>query len=300
MLERSPMPPPSDKPVSDADRLWHESARDLTADIKRLIDATLDRWTSGFTDAGFDATQALAATLQKRMSESAFLGAKTLLHAYDAALKAHSIPIPEVAHGFTIAPVGATRAVESMLAREPRLARTAAQVADLYAHGKVFALAKSSSLVVTQKVHGAIVAALESGAPSEVASKVIAELGPWSKSYAETGLRTNVMTAYSDGQDGQARAPGIRDVMVGFEIAGPGREDPDTRHNHAAAVGWRASVDDPRWKTMKTPLGFNCRHSRALVDVFRAARNGWLDASGRLVPVDIPAGAGPDEGFRAA
>lgn len=288
------MPNPSDKPKSDAARLYDESADEIAANLRAMIQATVDRWTSGFTEAGFDATEALAVTLSRRMSEAAMMGARTLLKAYDATLKAHGVPVP--AHGFSVAPVGADRATAAVVAKEPRLARTAEEVRTLYAKGNVFALAKSSDVLVTQKVQGAIAAALESGAPRDVAAKVIADLGPWSRSYADTVLRTNLSTAYCDGQDAQANAPGIREVMVGYEIAGP--TDEDARPNHRKAVGWRAAVEDPRWAMMKTPLGYNCRHSRVLIDVFRAHRNGWLDATGRLARVDIPQGAGPDAGFR--
>lgn len=292
-------PPPNDKPLTDAQRLQAQSAADLAADIQALVRAAVDRWTGGYVESGFDPVEAIASTLSKRLSESAMLGARTVLSAYDAALRAYSIPVPvSTTSKQTVRPVGPDRAVAALIEREPRLARTAADVARLYSTEKVFALAKSTSLVVTQKVHGVIVATLEGGVPSEVAEKVIADLGPWSKAYASTVLQTNLMTAYSDGQDGQARAPGVRDVMVGYEIAGP--KDGDARPNHAKAVGWRAAVDDPRWAYMKPPLGFNCRHSRVLIDVFRAARNGWLDANGRLIPVEIPNGAGPDAGFRAA
>lgn len=295
------MTDPAHEPIKDAARIAADAAaaERVRKAIDLLIRATVGRYTTGIGAGGFDPVVALANALGAEMSRAALDGADAVLKAFDAALKAADAPAPVLNLGLEagVPKVPPTRAIEALLKREPRLATSAAQVAEHYARDRIFSIAKSIDLEITQKVHGALVEVLRSGVPTDVASKVVETLGDWSPGYAETVTRTNLMTAYSDGQNIAIRSPGIRDVMIGFEIGGP--VDSSTRPNHAAAVGWRASADDPRWATMRCPLGFNCRHSLVMIDRYRADRNGWTDANGDLIRVEIPRGAHPDDGFRA-
>lgn len=290
----------ADLPERDAAKIAADlaAAVRIQAAIDYMIRIVVDGWRDGFTAGGYDAVHELAAVLGREMSEAAMNGAASVLKAADAATRAAGAPTIESVAGQldgALAGVPPTKAIEALLKREPRLATSANEVARLYQGDRAFAIAKSVELEVTQKVHGAIVEALRSGAPTDVASRVVADLGEWSQGYATTVTRTNLMTAYSGGQDLTAKMPGVRDVMVGYEVTGP--VDSSTRPNHAAYVGFRAPLDSPEWRN--GPIyGFNCRHSKTLIDRFRAAREGWLDAGGNLIPMTLPRGAHPDKGFR--
>ena len=289
---------PDHKPERDAKKIVDASVPPaLDAAIDALVRITVDRWQQGFTQSGYDSTLALAQALGETMSEHAMKGAEAVLKAYDAARKSAGWPVAEsISGGLEIPVVPPTEAIRALLAREPRLAASAAEVARLYNTEHVFSAAKAIETTVLEKVLGAIVEALRTGTTEDVAGKVIADLADWKQGYANTVFRTNAMTSYDDGARATMALPGVRDVMVGYEIAGP--VDADCRESHRLAVGFRASPDDPRWAKMKTPLGFNCRHSRVLIDVFRAEREGWLTPTGELRRMEIPPGAGPDEGFR--
>jgi SPP1 gp7 family putative phage head morphogenesis protein len=150
---------------------------------------------------------------------------------------------------------------------------------------------------VLSKVQGALASALKEGIAEPTVRDVVQELTGWSRGYSTTVARTNTMTAYGDGAFDVAKDPDVADLVVGFEVVGP--TDGDARPNHRALVGFRAAVDDPRWASPRTPLGFNCRHSMRPIDRFRASRAGWLDSAGKLKRVEPRSGAGPDPGFRA-
>lgn len=289
---------PNDKPERDAKKIVDASVPPaLDGAIENLIRVTADNFTKGFTGSGYDATLALAQALGATMSEQAMHGAATVLKAYDAARKSAGWPVAEsISGGLEIPVVPPTEAIRALLTREPRLAASAAEVSRLYNTEHVFAAARAIETTVLEKVQGAIVEALRAGVTEDVAGKVVAELADWRVGYSNTVFRTNSATSYDDGARATMALPGVREVMRGFEIAGP--VDSNCRENHRLAVGFRASPDDPRWEKMKTPLGFQCRHSRVLIDRFRADREGWLDPMGELRRMEIPPGAGPDEGFR--
>lgn len=289
---------PNDKPERDAKKIVDAAVPPaLDGAIENLIRVTADNFTKGFTGSGYDATLALAQALGATMSEQAMHGAATVLKAYDAARKSAGWPVAEsISGGLEIPVVPPTEAIRALLAREPRLAASAAEVSRLYNTEHVFAAARAIETTVLEKVQGAIVEALRAGVTEDVAGKVVAELADWRVGYSNTVFRNAAMQSYADGEVVTAKMPGVRDVMVGMEYAGP--TDHDARPNHKALVGFRAEVDDPRWKHVGPISGHNCRHSRVLIDVFRAEREGWLTPTGELRRMEIPAGGGPDEGFR--
>jgi hypothetical protein len=289
---------PNHKPERDAKKIVDASVPPALSDaIDGLIHATVDKWTKGFSVQGYDSTLALAQALGATMSDAAMTGASAVLKAYDAARKGAGWPVAEsISGGLDVAVVPPTEAIRALLAREPRLAASAAEVSRLYNTERVFSAAKAIETTVLEKVQGAIVEALRSGVTEDVAGRVVAELADWKVGYSNTVFRNAAMQSYADGETATAKLPGVRDVIVGATYAGP--TDDDARPNHKALVGFRAPIDDPRWKQIGPISGHNCRHSKVLIDVFHAERSGWLDAVGNLKHMEIPAGGGPDEGFR--
>ena len=99
------------------------------------------------------------------------------------------------------------------------------------------------------------------------ASKVIQQLGDFTRSYANTVYRTNLNTAYTAGRFQQAQEPGVRTVLPAMErweimdsavrrgrpIDGP---KGGTKENHAAAHGLVAATTDPIWNRVASPSGY--------------------------------------------
>lgn len=186
-------------------------------------------------------------------------------------------------------------AVADIIVREPRLAASAAEVAQAYGTEHAFALARSADLEITRRVQDAIAKALQVGSPLGDAAEVVAEVGDFSRAYAETVVRTNVATAYSAGRFRQMADPAVRNVIGALRFTAVG--DADTRHNHAAADGLIASPDDPVWQHLAPPLGFRCRCGLDFVDWIELRRRGMVLPDGTVRRAAIPAGAGPDRGF---
>jgi hypothetical protein len=296
----TPPASPNDKPERDAKKIVDASVPPaLDAAIENMIVHAARNATTGFTETGYDATLALAQALGATMKETALHGASAVLKAYDAARKSAGWPVAEsISGGLEIPFVPPTEAIRALLAREPRLAASAAEVSRLYSTEHVFAAARAVETTVLEKVQGAIVEALRTGVTEDVAGKVIADLADWRAGYSNTVFRNAAMQSYADGETATAKMPGVRDVIVGAEYAGP--TDSDARPNHKALVGFRASIDDPRWKQIGPISGHNCRHSKVLIDIFHADRQGWLTPTGELRRMEIPAGGGADPGFRPA
>ena len=238
----------------------------------------------------------LAETIQRTLILADFHGRKRLLMEYDAS-KAKAAKFSEVPETSPIAP-GLTfeEAVEDMLIREPRLAKSAAEVSRLYSTQKVFAMARSAEMVITKRAQEAISQFIRSGEPAEAISKTIQEIGPFSEAYANTVYRTNVVTAYNEGRMQQATDEDIADVIVGFRYSGI--LDNFTRDNHRAGFGTIAATDDAIWKTHKPPNGYNCRCGLDFVSRFEAERLGlWKNE--KLVPHYVGGQAfHPDPGFK--
>lgn len=276
------------------------------------------------------AQQALYRLLAQTMILSDLLGRRrTLLltRSAEAGAKASgAIVPPDMAHGFCAArghatsgePVRLTfadakpkgnvptdpvvphvvfeQAVRDILAREPVLAPGYLAVQDAYARGYVFAVAKSTEAHLTERLQKAVADALASGADLAKSSKIIEDIGPWTRAYADNVYRTNLATAYSGGMIAQARTPNIARVMLAYELSGV--NDSAARASHKAAWGLIADTTDPVWQRFTPPLGYQCRCSLSLVSRFELEERGLL--SGQTVRRYEPASfatASPDPGF---
>lgn len=193
-------------------------------------------------------------------------------------------------------------ALTDLLRREPRLAQSAAKVAELYSSERAFALAHSAEENITRRVQKAIAEQLVSGGNLPNIESEIMKIGeenvrPFARSYADTVARTNISTAFNNGRIDQAQDPEVAEVIVALRFTGI--EDGRERPNHAAAFGLIAQTGDPIWKKLRPPLGYQCRCGLELVSVFEAERLGLLK-NGVFTP-HLPASlsqAHPDAGFR--
>ena len=295
------MPPNPEREDPELEELLAETPTAVTAALLGLMRAQV-RYYLNIEDAGLDAALKRAVeALRAQILESAMLGARSVLVAARRAAPTNAptisrIDAPPVGERIGLAPVAPTRAVAALLRREPRLAKTYDQVALLYSRENAFAAVRALDVATAARVQGAIAEALKQGVGSIDASEVIQGLTDWTRAYSDTVFRTNAATAYSDGMMAQTRDPDVRAIMVGMEVLHP--VDGDTRPNHAPGAGFRASLDDPRWRMMRPPWGYNCRGSLAFIDRAHAERMGWLDEMGGLKPMEIPAGFHIDAGFR--
>ena len=187
-----------------------------------------------------------------------------------------------------------SEAIANLVAREPRLAASADQVAEFYRTSNAFAAVGAPELEIAAKVQREIGVALEAGLDTDAATKAIEAVTDWSKWYAETVFRTNTTTAYSAGRWKMASDPIVAEVIPAMRYDAVG--DGDTRPNHLAADGLIAGITDPIWEKFSPPLGYNCRCTIALVDRFELEALGLLDAQGNVTRSE-PSGfsaAGPD------
>jgi len=246
-----------------------------------------------------DALNALARLMQETLILADLHGRKRLLMELD-----HSRWRGKFAEYISpiVPSVPFEEALEDLLQREPRLARSAEEVSRLYSTGKVFAMAHSSSMILTQRIQASLRAIMESGegldkSENEILRIATEESHDFARSYAATVYRTTVSTAYAQGRFEQAKDPDVAEAIPAFRFVA--LLDDRVRDNHAAADGLIAATDDPIWLTMRPPLGFQCRCGLEFVSVFDLERLGRIKG-GVVTRYEPPgfAAAGPDPGFR--
>ena len=226
------------------------------------------------------------------------------------AVKANLVAFANTATQTILPRVTFTEAVEDMVERTPTTIRDAARrtaenIARLYGEGSGgvarVAFVRSAEQAVTERVQGFIAEAIKEGI-SEVdfantaAKKLRAMSADWAESYARMAFRTNLNTSVTAGRFRQAQDPDIKAVIPAFRFDAV--MDGDTRDNHGAADGLIMSVDNPDWRRISPPLGYNCRCQVSLVGRPEMRRRGRLNADGSVKEDQVPSGAFPDPGFR--
>jgi SPP1 gp7 family putative phage head morphogenesis protein len=176
--------------------------------------------------------------------------------------------------------------------------RVAQQIADLYSTDHVVAFARALTDAATEKGREIIVRGLEQGIGEIDAGRMMAQANDWAESYARMAFRTNVNTATTAGRFRQARDPDVRAVTPAFRFDAV--NDGDVRDNHVALNGLIFATDSPVWRRIAPPLGYNCRCRVSLMSTVLLRRLGRLGRSTGLREDTLPAGAGPDPGFRTA
>jgi len=107
--------------------------------------------------------------------------------------------------------------------------------------------------------------------------------------HAETMYRTNVMREYNNGRFKQLQDPDVAEVFPALQLSAiiDGRQ----RSTHGKADGLVFMADDPIWKQLTPPNGFNCRCTIIPVNAFDFTRD-MLNSYD-----DIPSGY-PDPNFK--
>lgn len=155
--------------------------------------------------------------------------------------------------------------VARMLKADPRLAEDFREVQRLYSSEKVFAMARSASQNVTERVQKEVAKLMEVGTSSGEIENAILEIGrsaemgavrDWTQAYAATVFQTNANTANSEGRMQQMLDPEVEEVLPSMELIGV--DDFAERENHAAARGLIAPTNHPIWSRFRPPLGYNC------------------------------------------
>lgn len=192
----------------------------------------------------------------------------------------------------------------TLIEREPIIAKSQEEIQKAYGLGQKFAvtglparLGKKAAQEITVKLWEKVAELGMEGRSPVQAKRVLAEIGNFAESYAETIYRTNLAGAYTAGRFRQMQDPDVRAVAPAFEYMAIG--DHSTRKNHAAADGLLADVSDGVWDRVSPPMGYNCRCDLRIVDRFELEDRGLLLKSGH-VKLHTPATfkeAHPDKGF---
>lgn len=180
-------------------------------------------------------------------------------------------------------------AVEDLLRRNPKLAAGYAEVAEKYAKGHVFALAKSTDETLTRRVQALIAAGIRDGTPPLSVSKAISELGDWTENYSELVFGTNAATAYTGGRFRQARDKDIAPIFPAMELLG--RTVQPSCELCRTSTGLVAATNDPIWDAYAPPLHWGCEHILRMVDRVELKRRGLLREDGSVIRFE-PSGFG--------
>lgn len=196
-----------------------------------------------------------------------------------------------------------TQAIEQLTTREPRLAVPVLgeprwkAVSRIYREQHAFAIARSTSETLTQRVQRLLAKSLRENVPRPTTEEAIRDLGPFTHAYTETVYRTNLASAYNAGRLQQVKDPAVRRVVGAFEYNAV--LDPDVRQNHRAAHGLLAATSDDIWQRLAPPLGYNCRCSLRFVTRSELSRRRLVGDDGSVTVVRPRSFslARPDEGF---
>lgn len=262
-------------------------AEQTSPDVARAI---RDLWVAALTKTGIQqATDRLAQVAAKPLMIADLLGRADLLKRLPKVRDTKGLQFSK-RDNVGVAPTF-DAAIEKLLARSPVLVAQSAKIPDIM-RAKGIAFAKAAALEVTKHAQEAIATAIREGESAPQATQRLMRDTDWPRAYAQTAYRTVALTSYADGMKAQATDPNLGGQVVGWEYAAT--MDSDTRPNHAALDGVVASIDDPIWDTITPPCGFNCRCTLIPITAPQAKRR-----FPRGIPAGrIPAGGGPDPGFK--
>lgn len=285
--------------------LYYRSTPAVQAAMRRLMIEQAKLFSGGGDTRAYRTAEAdLADTLTLVLDVAGLLGLRRMALEVDERLASYGLPKRLAAsRGWTfeeqawpppVPDAPFKEAVSDLLSRQPRLAKGYSEVARIYTQERGFALARSSSRVLTDRVRKEIVKSIDSGAPGREAADMIAEMGDFTEAYASNVYRTNMASAYNLGRFVQAHDPDVDDFVVGFERQSAG--DGDVRESHKLADGFIAGKRDPAWLKMYPPGGYQCRCTAVMIDRIQAERRGFR--GGKIPPAKIPPGAANDPEFQ--
>lgn len=260
-----------------------------------------------------DAVRSLQTVTRETMGVATLAGAMSVLQATESFRSAsfrRGDPSLRFADQVVIPRVTFEEALVDFVTRAPvtlvdAAERTARRIAELYSQDRVAAFVRAAEESVTERAQQFIGDAIRNGLSENRAgrglSMAVDEIRQrseaWSEGYSRMVFRTNAGTATTVGRFRQAQDPAVAVVIPALRLDAVG--DVDTRSNHALANGFLASSRSPSWRTMSSPLGYNCRCQTALVSRFELSDMGRLRPDGSVIDSPIPPGAGPDDGFRS-
>jgi|GEM_PF-4105202 len=163
-----------------------------------------------------------------------------------------------------------------------------------------FAISKQWSGQVVREVNAAVAEALTQGLEGRAATNFLRQrlatsLPHTSNAGLEALFRTQTQIAYSVGRQRANAEPEVDDILWGYQYVTIG--DDRVRPNHEALDDSRLPKDDPRWRTIFPPNGWNCRCT--VVEIYkdeklateRSPRPSVKDENDNLVV------GGPDKGW---
>lgn len=291
----------SKAPEDELLELYYRSAPVVLEAMDDLMQEQAKLYLGGGDTRALRAAEAhLAETLTLVLNVSALIGIRRLMLEVDERRRKYGLPKQFAVgpHGEFVWPPAVPRApfkesVEDLLKRNPRLAKGYMEVARIYTEERGFALARSSSAILTERIQKEIVKGMEEGEALEV-RETIQRLGDFTAAYSQNVYRTNMASAYNLGRMVQAHDPDLEDFVVGFRSEAV--MDVDTRDSHRLADGFMAAKDDPAWMKMAPPKDYQCRCTLVMVDQIEAERLGIL-RNGRIPRATIPPGAANAPGF---
>lgn len=293
-------------PIDELVEMLNRSPALFADRMGRLAKALIGRNRGEIEDQENELTQLIGET----MALADLVGRKRLLMEFDASQRRKTFRFRDdlaKVNYFDSTPVFPRiefkEAFEDLIGREPRLANNAEEIRKVYGTGG-FALqripktfSQQARLKLTERIQSKIASFINEGTPAPQASQVLAEMGGFSQSYAETVFRNNLATAYTAGRFRQAADPDVREVIGAFEFESVG--DDDTRPNHDAANGMIAPMDHAAWERFSPPIGHRCRCAIRFVDMFELEDRGLI-VRGKPRPW-FPPGfdkAKPDKNFK--
>ncbi len=178
------------------------------------------------------------------------------------------------------------------LAEKNVMTRSQFDTLDAAARQKAFTVAHVESLDTLAKIQDVLAETIEQGVDLQTfREKVIEAVGegtfmsPW---HLETVLRTNVQTAFSDGQMSVLQHPFVRSGFPYVEYAAI--EDDRVRHDHLALEslgidgGPIYKIDDPVFQLFRPPWAWNCFLPGTMVQGrFNVGLKSWY--SGEVVEI---------------
>lgn len=284
-------------------------AREYRRGVQDLYVATVEANRS----LKLEASQRLGNVIRESMGAAEILGALYTLRGVASRQSFSARPARDVvrfAGEQSIIPsVTFQEALEDFVGRVPvtlraSAERTAEAISRIYAQERSVAFVRSAEASVTKAAQDFIARAMAEGIDEGEAGRRLSmsvdevrnRSSEWSEGYSRMAYRTNVNTAVTSGRFRQARDPEIKAILPAFRFDSVG--DSDTRDNHDEADGMILAADNPAWRRFAPPLGYNCRCQVTAMSVSDLEQMGrWRD--GKVVESRIPAGAGPDPGFRA-
>lgn len=231
----------------ELDHFWDRKATLFADAFLELAEARLDggkRYSSAFED--------LSELTRHTLILSNLFGRKRMLMEADAVRERSKYDAEEKT---PLSRLIFEEAIDSLVRAEPRLAESSEELSRMYSTENVFGMVRSMDLILTKRVQEALGSIMRRGEGIEDASKVMREIGPFTKSYADNVYRTNLSTNYTLGRRQQAEDEDVQKVVPAFRFT-THYDDGRIRPNHHAADGFIAATNDPAWRIYSPPLGF--------------------------------------------